>query len=89
MEEILLEDNPLKAKKRIPKKCGSSNDISSNYKQNELYSDPEYQVMENKFLTFDYTKPEQNMKYKRQAMQQQYANKEIPQMQYVVSYLFF
>ncbi|CAO3644219.1 unnamed protein product [Cunninghamella blakesleeana] len=83
LEEILLEDNPLKAKKRAPKKCGSANDISSNYKQNELYSDPEYQVMENKFLTFDYTKPEQNMKYKRQAMQQQYANKEIPQRQYV------
>ncbi|CAO3624328.1 unnamed protein product [Cunninghamella echinulata] len=85
LEEILLEDNPLKAKKRMAKKCGSNTDMNTSFKQNELFSDPEYQVMENKFLTFDFTKPEQNIKYKRLAMQQQYAtnNKDFQQKQYV------
>ncbi|ORZ14218.1 kinase-like domain-containing protein [Absidia repens] len=79
LEEILLEDNPLKAKKRMAKKCGSNSDAtdknSNKQEQQEVYSDPAYQVMEDNFLTFDYTKPEQNLHHKRQ----QQERKEIQQ----------
>ncbi|KAI9319819.1 kinase-like protein, partial [Dichotomocladium elegans] len=45
LEEILLEDNPLIVRKRNPKR--KSVDAS-----------PEHQLMEEKFLVYDYTKPE-------------------------------
>ncbi|KAI8093540.1 putative camp-dependent protein kinase [Halteromyces radiatus] len=76
LEEILLEDNPLKAKKRMAKKCGSNTDVSDKNNAYDAYSDPEYQVMEDKFLTFDYTKPEQNLQQKQQ--QQKHYNVESP-----------
>ncbi|KAI8331733.1 kinase-like domain-containing protein [Chlamydoabsidia padenii] len=68
LEEILLEDNPLKAKKRLAKKCGSNLELADGGKndQYDIYSDPAYQVMEDNFLTFDYTKPELNLQHKRQ-----------------------
>jgi serine/threonine kinase 32 len=68
LEEILLEDNPLKAKKRLAKKCGSNLELADGGKNNpyDVYSDPAYQVMEDNFLTFDYTKPELNLQHKRQ-----------------------
>jgi serine/threonine kinase 32 len=68
LEEILLEDNPLKAKKRLAKKCGSNLELADGGKNNpyDVYSDPAYQVMEDNFLTFDYTKPELNLQHKLQ-----------------------
>lgn len=54
----------------MAKKCGSNPDVTdkTNNKQDQydVYSDPAYQVMEDNFLTFDYTKPEQNLHHKRQ-----------------------
>ncbi|KAI9498645.1 kinase-like domain-containing protein [Zychaea mexicana] len=57
LEEILLEDNPLKAKKRAPKRSGSNTNIKSQ-QSNDLLPEasPEQQIMEDKFLPFDYTK---------------------------------
>ncbi|ORX54133.1 kinase-like protein [Hesseltinella vesiculosa] len=68
LEEILLEDNPLKAKKRI-RKNRSTQDLQGDAEQQYTfnpYTDPEYQIMDDRFLTFDYTKPEQNLNLKRQ-----------------------
>ncbi|KAI8145183.1 kinase-like domain-containing protein [Fennellomyces sp. T-0311] len=57
LEEILLEDNPLKVKKRAPKRSGSNSNIKSQ-QSNDLLPEqsPEQQMMEERFLTFDYTK---------------------------------
>ncbi|KAI7857602.1 kinase-like protein [Circinella umbellata] len=57
LEEILLEDNPLKAKKRAPKRSGSNSNIKSQ-QSNDWFpeSSPEHQKMEERFLVFDYTK---------------------------------
>lgn len=53
----MLEDNPLKAKKRAAKRSGSNQDIDS---KTSGFSDisPEQLKMEEKFTVFDYTKPQ-------------------------------
>ncbi|KAI9243571.1 kinase-like protein [Phascolomyces articulosus] len=57
LEEILLEDNPLKVKKRAPKRSGSNNNIKSQYSNDALpETSPEQKKMEERFLVFDYTK---------------------------------
>jgi serine/threonine kinase 32 len=59
LEEVLLEENPLKVKKRaLQPKASTSND--------DLCLFPiamsDNQILEQKFLAYDYTKPEENEK---------------------------
>ncbi|KAI8377389.1 kinase-like domain-containing protein [Radiomyces spectabilis] len=67
LEEILLEDNPLKVKKRAPKPSGSDTNLSAKSQSNDpvVEETPERQLMEDRFLTFDYTKPEENERQKK------------------------
>ncbi|CDH59819.1 agc yank protein kinase [Lichtheimia corymbifera JMRC:FSU:9682] len=59
LEEILLEDNPLKARKRTTKRSGSNQHIDSKTQASGLSDiSPEQQKMEEKFTVFDYTKPQ-------------------------------
>ena len=55
----MLEDNPLKARKRAAKRSGSNQHIDSKT-QTSGFSDisPEQLKMEEKFTVFDYTKPQ-------------------------------
>ncbi|KAI9318149.1 kinase-like protein [Dichotomocladium elegans] len=64
LEEILLEDNPLKVKKRVPKRSVSNNNLSgtSDGEGCSIASDPEYRIMDKRFLVFDYTKPQHRPK---------------------------
>ncbi|KAF7731653.1 hypothetical protein EC973_008823 [Apophysomyces ossiformis] len=60
LEEILLEENPLKVKKKAPKRSGSTVNVAMKSQPNEAsVADvcPERQMMEDRFLPFDYTKP--------------------------------
>ncbi|KAG0749548.1 hypothetical protein G6F57_000769 [Rhizopus arrhizus] len=57
LEEVLLEDNPLKVKKRIgkfPKKSISNHELAIMAMEDGF---PEKMLLEEKFLTYDYTKP--------------------------------
>ncbi|KAI7899736.1 kinase-like domain-containing protein [Cokeromyces recurvatus] len=64
LEEILLEDHPLKVKKRSHNKCsrpGASNATSfKSQVVTEPDQNPERQMMEDKFLIYDFTKPFEN-----------------------------
>lgn len=65
LEEILLEDNPLKVRKRAQPKRSAVSNANTSFKSHgsEVIlseTSPERQLMEDKFLTFDYTKPEEN-----------------------------
>ncbi|KAL0138978.1 kinase-like domain-containing protein [Mucor lusitanicus] len=59
LEEVLLEDNPLKVKKRAlqPKASTSNDDLSHN-----TLDMSDNQLLEQKFIAYDYTKPEENEK---------------------------
>lgn len=55
----MLEDNPLKARKRAAKRSGSNQHIDSKTQASGLSDiSPEQQKMEEKFTVFDYTKPQ-------------------------------
>lgn len=58
LEEVLLEDNPLKVKKRTlqPKKSSSNDELATTIEMDER------QHLEERFLTYDYTKPEETEK---------------------------
>ncbi|CAO3699077.1 unnamed protein product [Rhizopus stolonifer] len=71
LEEILLEDNPLKVKKRT--KRSYSDKTESVSEQAEL--NPERQMMEDKFLTYDHSRPEDNEQRRKQAEQKHWAQK--------------
>ncbi|CDS11161.1 hypothetical protein LRAMOSA03424 [Lichtheimia ramosa] len=79
LEEILLEDNPLIVRKRNPKKSAASHAHTSQRSQsvhNEgVDQSPERQMMEDKFLVFDYTKPEENAMRRRELEQRRWAQK--------------
>ncbi|KAK4516022.1 uncharacterized protein ATC70_010983 [Mucor velutinosus] len=62
LEEVLLEDNPLKVKKRAlqPKASTSNDDLSHN-----TLDMSDNQLLEQKFTAYDYTKPEENEKRAR------------------------
>ncbi|KAL0077575.1 kinase-like protein [Phycomyces blakesleeanus] len=60
LEEILLEENPLKVRKRSPKRSGSNINMSLKSHTSDANlpeMSPEWQRMEEKFLPFDFTKP--------------------------------
>ncbi|KAG0167628.1 hypothetical protein DFQ28_005923 [Apophysomyces sp. BC1034] len=62
LEEILLEDNPLKVKKKVPKRSGSTVNVAIKNQPSEPQMTeicPERQMMDDRFLPFDYTKPTQ------------------------------
>ncbi|KAI9470559.1 MAG: kinase-like domain-containing protein [Benjaminiella poitrasii] len=66
LEEILLEDNPLKVKKRNHKRSGPATSYATSFKSQATGSNvpdqsPERQRMEDKFLTFDFSKPQVNV----------------------------
>ncbi|KAI8638234.1 kinase-like domain-containing protein [Parasitella parasitica] len=80
LEEILLEDNPLKVKKRNPKRSGAAASYATSVKSqatnpNILEQSPERQRMEEKFLTYDYTKPDENKNRKKLIEQRHWAQK--------------
>ncbi|KAI8332170.1 kinase-like domain-containing protein [Choanephora cucurbitarum] len=79
LEEILLEENPLKVKKRSnrdPKKSGVSYATSVNSKTTDsIVESPERQLMEDKFLTYDYSKPNENEQRRVQLEQRQWAQR--------------
>ncbi|KAI8137703.1 kinase-like domain-containing protein, partial [Fennellomyces sp. T-0311] len=63
LEEILLEDNPLIVRKRNPKRSAASHantSLKSQSLSDHQETSPERQTMEEKFLVYDYTKPEEN-----------------------------
>ncbi|KAI7872154.1 kinase-like domain-containing protein [Spinellus fusiger] len=60
LEEMLLEENPLKVRKRAPKLNGNNTRLSYRSQGSEphlLNTNPDWQRMEDKFLPFDHTKP--------------------------------
>ncbi|KAI9340978.1 kinase-like domain-containing protein [Pilaira anomala] len=76
LEEILLEDNPLKVKKRSAKRStgNASYATSNNSKSTDIHipeQSPERQLMEDKFLVYDYTKPDEN-ESRRKLIEQRY-----------------
>ncbi|KAG0168545.1 hypothetical protein DFQ28_004787 [Apophysomyces sp. BC1034] len=78
LEEILLEDHPLKVRKRNPKRSQASQAKTSQSNASEHYlseTSPERQMMEDKFLAFDYTKPDENEKRKAELEQRRWAQK--------------
>ncbi|KAF7727659.1 hypothetical protein EC973_007317 [Apophysomyces ossiformis] len=78
LEEILLEDHPLKVRKRNPKRSQGSHAKTSQSNASELpvsETSPERQMMEDKFLTFDFTKPDENEKRKKELEQKRWAQK--------------
>ncbi|KAI8881365.1 kinase-like protein [Backusella circina FSU 941] len=78
LEEILLEDNPLKVRKRNPKRSGTSYATSTkshSSDSNQPGQSPERQMMEEKFITFDYTKPDENVKRRTIIEQRHWAQK--------------
>ncbi|ORX61509.1 kinase-like protein [Hesseltinella vesiculosa] len=81
LEEILLEDNPLKVRKRAQPKRSANSNLNASFKShasdvvfNENAS-PERQLMEERFLTFDYTKPEENERRKAEMEQARWTRK--------------
>ncbi|KAI8087009.1 kinase-like domain-containing protein [Gilbertella persicaria] len=56
LEEVFLEENPLKVRQRQTKKKASSDDMTT------LVSMDERQLLEQNFLSYDYTKSEENEK---------------------------
>lgn len=74
-----MEDNPLIVRKRNPKKSAASHAHTSQRSQsvhNEgVDQSPERQMMEDKFLVFDYTKPEENAMRRRELEQRRWAQK--------------
>ncbi|KAI8354675.1 kinase-like domain-containing protein [Blakeslea trispora] len=81
LEEILLEENPLKVKKRSnkdPKKSGVSYATSVNSKATDSiveHQSPERQLMEDKFLIYDYSKPNENEQRRKLLEQRQWAQR--------------
>ncbi|KAI7847271.1 kinase-like domain-containing protein [Circinella umbellata] len=78
LEEILLEDNPLIVRKRNPKRSGISNantSLKSQSTSDHQETSPERQIMDEKFIVYDYTKPEENELRKRELEQQRWAQK--------------
>lgn len=80
LEEILLEDNPLKVKRRNPKRSGAANSYATSTKSqstdpNIPEQSPERQLMEDKFLTYDYSKPEENEIRRKQIEQRHWAQR--------------
>ncbi|KAK4513556.1 uncharacterized protein ATC70_005558 [Mucor velutinosus] len=80
LEEILLEDNPLKVKRRNPKRSGAAASYATSFKSqatdpNIPEQSPERQLMEEKFLTYDYTKPDENENRKKMIEQRHWAQK--------------
>ncbi|KAI8372757.1 kinase-like domain-containing protein [Radiomyces spectabilis] len=79
LEEILFEDNPLKVRKRNLKRSADSHANTSLKSSGTEYhipeTSPERQMMEDKFLTFDYTKPEENERRKQEVEQRRWAQK--------------
>ncbi|KAL7310039.1 hypothetical protein PS15m_010847 [Mucor circinelloides] len=80
LEEILLEDNPLKVKRRNPKRSGAAASYATSFKSqatdpNIPEQSPERQLMEEKFLTYDYTKPNENENRKKLIEQRHWAQK--------------
>ncbi|KAI9246949.1 kinase-like domain-containing protein [Phascolomyces articulosus] len=78
LEEILLEDNPLIVRKRNPKRSAASHANTSLKSQsiNDIpETSPERQTMDEKFLVYDYTKPEENEWRKREMEQRRWAQK--------------
>ncbi|GAA5795312.1 kinase-like domain-containing protein [Helicostylum pulchrum] len=77
LEEILLEDNPLKVKRRNPKRSGgaaASYVTSTNSKSTDANipeQSPERQLMEDKFLVYDHTQPDEN-ETRRKLIEQKY-----------------
>ncbi|KAI8078603.1 kinase-like domain-containing protein [Thamnidium elegans] len=57
LEEVLLEDNPLKVKKRSPPREPSTDGM---YPTTAIMKDK--LLLERNFITYDYTKPEENQK---------------------------
>ncbi|KAI9286196.1 hypothetical protein BC943DRAFT_359373 [Umbelopsis sp. AD052] len=75
LEEILLEDNPLKVRKRSkPVASNAGGSIKSQISQNHDQS-PEMQIMDDKFLTYDYTKPHENAMRQQEFEQRRWAHK--------------
>ena len=80
MEEILLEDNPLKVKRRNPKRSGAATSYATSTKSqatdtNIPEQSPERQLMEDKFLVYDHSKPEENENRKKMIEQRHWAQK--------------
>ncbi|CEP20168.1 hypothetical protein [Parasitella parasitica] len=80
LEEILLEDNPLKVKRRNPKRSGAAISYATSFKSqatdpNIPEQSPERQRMEEKFLTYDYTKPNENENRRKLIEQRHWAQK--------------
>ncbi|KAI8340821.1 kinase-like domain-containing protein [Chlamydoabsidia padenii] len=80
LEEILLEDNPLKVRKRAqakPSATSNANTSSKSHGSEVVLSEtsPERQLMQDKFLTFDYTKPEENEGRKAEMDQHRWAQR--------------
>lgn len=73
-----MEDNPLKVRKRNPKRSGTSYATSiksQSSDSNQPGQSPERQMMEEKFITFDYTKPDENVKRRTIIEQRHWAQK--------------
>ncbi|KAI8099861.1 kinase-like domain-containing protein [Halteromyces radiatus] len=80
LEEILLEDNPLKVRKRNQPKRSATSNANTSFRSHgsEVIlpeTSPERQMMEDKFVTFDYTKPEENERRRTEMEQQRWAQK--------------
>ncbi|ORZ00897.1 kinase-like domain-containing protein [Syncephalastrum racemosum] len=77
LEEILLEDNPLTVRKRNPKRSAThaNSSVPSQSVHDVPETSPERQMMEDKFLTFDHTKPEENEWRKNEMEQKRWAQK--------------
>ncbi|KAI8067991.1 kinase-like domain-containing protein [Gongronella butleri] len=81
LEEILLEDNPLKVRKRAQPKRSATSNLNASFKSHgsdgalHENTSPERQMMDDRFLTFDYTKPEENERRRAEMEQQRWARK--------------
>ncbi|KAI9246869.1 kinase-like domain-containing protein [Sporodiniella umbellata] len=71
LEEILLEDNPLKVRKKTKRTYSDKTDSITD----QIELNPERQLMEEKFLTYDYSRPEENEQRQKQAEQKHWAQK--------------
>lgn len=75
LEEILLEDNPLKVRKRSkPVASNAGGSIKSQISQNPDQP-PEMHIMDTKFLVYDFTKPHENTMRRQEFEQQRWAHK--------------
>ncbi|KAI9031573.1 kinase-like domain-containing protein, partial [Phycomyces nitens] len=79
LEEILMEEYPLKVRRRNPKRSGTGNTGVSIRSQTDSFIEetisPEEQVMEEKFLTYDYTRPMENERRKDDLERKRWAQK--------------